>query len=112
MQKKEILCPIADQLKERQALSAAIAAKRSELELNKQKAEQMIVDIVNCQTNIAKMSVELPKVMAELKEQSKILQQKEMEFALQEEQLAELNGQVKKFQQLLVKETEVELVER
>ncbi|TDG46448.1 hypothetical protein AWZ03_007104 [Drosophila navojoa] len=111
MQKKEILCPIADQLKERQALSAAIAAKRSELELKKQKAEQMKVDIVNHQASIDKMTVELPKVMAELNEQSKILQQKEMESALQEEQLAEINAQVKQFEQLLVKDTEVELVE-
>ncbi|XP_030564910.1 uncharacterized protein LOC115765470 [Drosophila novamexicana] len=111
MHKKEVLSPIVEQHKERQFLIAAITSKRNELEQSKQRAAQIKVDIGKAQANIARLHDQLPKAEAELHEQSRILRQKQAEFALQEEQLAEITNQVQHFKQLLVQDSDVADVE-
>ncbi|XP_034475021.1 spindle assembly abnormal protein 6 homolog [Drosophila innubila] len=111
MHKKEIIPPIMEKHMERQSLIAEITAKRRELEQRKQQQIQDKIDIAKCEANIRKLREELPKAEAELNQQSKESRQLQSDLATEEEKESEIRSQVKHLKQLVVLDSDVNIVQ-
>lgn len=110
MHKKEVMTPLLAQFKDRQTLQTNIASMRRELDQRKKTAAQVKIDIGKCEANIKKLQEQFPKAQAELNEQLKLLRRQQADIAVQEEELAGVTRQVEHFKQLLVLDSEVEVV--
>lgn len=110
MHKKEVMTPLLAQCKDSQNLQTNIASMRRELDQKKKTAAQVTIDIGKCKANIKKLREQFPKAQAELNDQLKLLRRQQADIAVQEEELASISRQVEHFKQLLVLDSEVEVV--
>lgn len=83
---------------------------RRELDQRKKASSQAKNDITKCEANINKLQEQFPKVQAELNDQMKVLRRQQADIAMQEEELSGITRQVEHFKQLLVLDSEVEVV--
>lgn len=110
MHKKEVITPILAKNKDRQTLLTNITSMRRELDQRKKASSQAKNDISKCEANINKLQEQFPKVQAELNDQMKVLRRQQADIAMQEEELSGITRQVEHFKQLLVLDSEVEVV--
>lgn len=83
---------------------------RRELDQRKKASSQAKNDITKCEANINKLQEQFPKVQVELNDQMKVLRRQQADIAMQEEELSGITRQVEHFKQLLVLDSEVEVV--
>ncbi|KAH8413183.1 hypothetical protein KR009_008652 [Drosophila setifemur] len=107
MFKKNVLGPVDELVKSREALYAEVAAKMSQLEQRREKVASAKSDAENCDANINQLKEELRLVQAKLAQQKKSLSGQMISLEVLEQQMKDLNNRIAHLEQMVVKDSDV-----